>query len=481
MKKNIFWLVMLIGALTSAVATPVQHQPDEKSLQYKINSVLAQFGDTVSIGILVKDPKSGKILYEKNAAHYFMPASNQKLLTAYAALSYLGENYTYQTKLFADPAKIQNGTLNDNIYLRFSGDPTFTLLQLDRLIHALSLAGIQNINGSIIIDDSAFDQMTMSPGTTWDDKDYCWGAPVSAIVVDDNCVQATLVPAGQPDLAAKVVLPSTPQSLTYLSNVVTHAPTAADKCSIKIKRSTDAAYNVDGCITTVPTRPVKLAMAIENPHANLQLLLTYLLTKNKITSAQQFEFRKIDTTVPLLASEYSLPVSELVRKMLKDSDNMIANTLFKTMGQLHSKDAGSFQNGSVAVRDILQKTLQLTIPDTTLTDGDGASRYDFLTPTQLVALLENAITFPHAASFVAALPVSGTDGTLKERMTASTVAGKVFAKTGSETAVNTLSGYLQTRKNQTLVFSIMINGFVDMPGRYQDLEDQICATLINNA
>ncbi len=463
--KKIFFIIFIFTISTHSFA------------KQQIDTVLKKFGDTVNIGILVQDQKTKKIIYQKNANHYFMPASNEKILTAAAALNYLGNNFTYKTQLFADVTQISHGILNGNIYLTFSGDPTLTLAQLDHLIHALSAAGIQQINGNIIVDDSAFDQMNMSPGTTWDDKDFCWGAPVNAIIIENNCVKGTLTLTTDPNKTINISLPEYPQSLNFINNIIT-TDNITD-CPMKIKRTNTNDYTVSGCIEK-KSLPKNIAMAINNPRDNIQFLLTYLLKKNQITSTLHFEFQKPTLLPSLLASEESAPTSTLVNTMLKESDNMIANSLFKTMGALSTKEMGSFQNGSDAVRNILNNFAKINIPTTTLIDGSGGSRYDFLTPQQIVTLLQKIYSSEQAATFITALPISGTDGTLKKRMQDPITLGKVSAKTGTATAVSTLSGYLKTKKKHTLVFSIMINGFVDEPTQYQKLEDTLCRTLIEN-
>jgi serine-type D-Ala-D-Ala carboxypeptidase/endopeptidase (penicillin-binding protein 4) len=472
MKKLLLIAILLITAICVASAE------QQDTLANKVNAVLTNFGDTVSIGIQVKDLQTGKVLYNKNAEHYLMPASNEKLFTASAALASLDQNFTYKTQLFVDITKVTNGVLNDNVYLQFSGDPTLTFAQLDNLIHALSQAGIHQITGKIIVDDSSFDQMSMSPGSTWDDKDFCWGSPVNAITIEHNCVKATLVPAKATNQRANLSLPEYPQSVQFINNVMTRAPDTND-CIAKTKRSSGSSYTINGCISAT-TPPKDIEMAIDNPRANLIFLLTYLLDRNQIINTHAFEFEKITLPPALLASVNSLPVSNLVTTMLKESDNTIANSLFKTMGSLFANEPGSFQNGSDAVRNILNKSIPLDIPTTTLVDGSGTSRYDFVTPQQIVTLLQKMYSSSYGAVFVNALPIGGVDGTLKDRMKDPLIQGKVYAKTGSETAVSTLSGYLQTNSKHTLVFSIMINGFVDSPKKYQELEDKICATLIEN-
>lgn len=446
------------------------------SLGNKINNVISNIDKTTSISILVTDQRTGKIIYQKNPDRYFMPASNEKLFTAFAALFYLGNQFTYQTQLFADTRKIKNGVLYDNVYLKFSGDPTFTSEQLNNLILALPKYGIKQINGNIVIDDTTFDQMSMSPGSTWDDKDFCWGAPVHAINIDSNCVRATLTPSAPGQLAA-LSLPDQMQSMQFINHVVTGNP--SEQCIIRAERQNNA-YIVSGCID--PAKEYKhLAMAIDHPRSNIQYLLSTIFFKNHIINTNKFEFRKITQPPALLATEASKPLPALISTMLKNSDNLIANSLFKTIGAVYAKDSGSFKNGSDAVRAILLQTMKLDIPKTTLIDGSGGSRYDFLTPQQIVTLLQNIVRYPQAASFVTSLPISGTDGTLKARMNTVDTTGKVYAKTGTATAVSNLSGYLITRKQHKLIFSIMMNGFVDMPTRYEALQDQICATLIENA
>ena len=470
--KKLFTTILLLS-LTSISFAADKTTP----LSKKISTILKNFGDTVSIGILVKDQKTGETLYSKNAAHYFMPASNEKLFTAFSALDYLDKDFTYKTQLFVDTTKIQNGILNDNVYLQFSGDPTFTLTQLDNLIRALKVAGVNQINGNIVIDDSAFDQVTISPGSTWDDKDYCWGAPVNAINVQGNCVVATIAPAKEPGALAIMSLPDFPQSMQFINTAKTGANNAA--CILDTKRTSPSSYTISGCVQA-SSKPQVIAMAIDNPRVNLQFLLFYLLNKNQISNTQNFRYEKAFVLPNILATESSLPLLTLITTMMKESDNGISNSLFKTMGSLNKKESGSFENGSETVRNILSKSLQIEIPKTTLIDGNGGSRYDFLTPEQIVMLLQKTYNSRHAKNFIAALPIGGVDGTLKARMKDASTHGNVFAKTGSETAVNTLSGYLQTQKKHTLVFSIMINGFVDLPNRYQDLQDQLCAAMIEN-
>lgn len=474
MAKICFLLSVFISFFSAASVAAEKTELD--TLDKKIDAVLKEFNQNIDLGIFVVDGKSGKVLYQKNVDRYFMPASNQKLFTAYAALQYLGPDYTYRTTLFADYTKMKNGRLEDNLYLQFSGDPTFTFPQFDLLVNSLTQAGVRQIKGNVIIDDSAFDQMVMSPGTSWDDADYCWGAPISALIVNHNCVSVTLSPADKPGLPAKVELPNFPQSMEFVNQVVTGEATTKG-CTIKAKRSDNKTYALTGCIK-VNSKPQLIDMAIDNPRDNIRFLLNYLLAKNQIAVKGKIEFKSFQSAAKPFAVQVSPPLKMMVITMLKESDNMIANALFKTIGADYAHDIGTFAKGSKAVREIISQSTQLQLPKRTLIDGAGLSRYNFLTPEQIMTLLQKIFVSPSATDFIASLAIAGVDGTLKERLNTSLTRGKIFAKTGSATAVSNLAGFVKTDDNQTLLFVFMINGYADPAAKYIALEDKLCKVLL---
>lgn len=475
MKKNYCLVVILVISFCSSISFASQDF-GANPLSKKIKTVLTDFGENINIGIFVQDAKTGKVLFKKDGDRYFTPASNQKLFTAFAALQYLGPNFTYKTLLYADSKKIHKNVLKDNLYIQFSGDPTLTIPQFDQLISSLTAVGIRHIHGKVIINDTAFDEMTMSPGTAWDDQNFCWGSPLSALILNHNCVSAILKPAAQAGQPASLELPSYPQSMQFVNQVITGAATEKD-CVIKVKRSTQSSYTISGCVRA-GSGSHTVEMAISNPRENVQALLNYVLKKNEIDARGKIEFKNFELKTTPFAIQESAPLKTLVAKMLKDSDNTIADALFKTMGATHAHEAGSFANGNIAVRDIVEKAIQLNIPKTIFIDGAGQSRYNFLTPEQIVILLQKIFVSPGAAEFISSLAISGVDGTLKGRMKEPLTLGKIHAKTGSETGVISLSGYLETKQKQTLIFSIMINGFTGPSSKYLALEDKICRVLV---
>lgn len=388
-------------------------------LTNKINTLLITQNDNLNIGIFVQELKTGKVLYEKNANHYFAPASNQKLFTAFAALHFLGTDFFYRTQLFADISKVRDATLPDNIYLKFSGDPTLDFSQLDALFSMLAQKGVRTIAGKIIIDDTRFDRDIMGPGMDWDDRVFCFAAPISAIIINKNCVNIT--------------------------------------------------------------SPLPLRYALSDPRANIENTLASILKKNNLTVTQGIQFEKMPEKIPLFSEVRSPQLPILIMMMLKNSDNLIANSVFKTMGASYSQQPGSYENGKKALHDIILQATFMDLPLNTFFDGAGGSAYNFHTPREMVMLLQKIASSPLGELFYNSLPISGLDGTLKNRMADSNTLGLVRAKTGTMTGVSTLSGYLTTQKNHQVVFSIMINGFVEPKEKYRELEDTICKILVESA
>lgn len=427
------------------------------------------------IGIAVWDFKKNKSLYQRNADHYFTPASNMKLFTAWTAVQVLGPNYVYQTKLFADLTKLQNGILNTDVYLQFSGDPTLTYSQLQNLLNTLTQHGIQKIKGRIIIDDQAFDEEYYPLGSSADDQIYCYGSPIDAILINHNCVNATLSAAAQEGQLAVLTLPMDPQFIQFVNEAKTQN-LPEEKCKLTVTNENNKTYKIGGCLP-ITKQNVKLEMAIHNPRENIKAILEQILQQRNI-QLSDIEFNKINLTTPLIATEQSAPLFNLIKIMLKESDNTIADALFKTLGAVYKNEQGSWENGAEAMHDVLIKTANIDLAITLLRDGAGGSRYTFITPNQIIQLLKIINQSIYKSIFMTSLPISGVDGTIKTRMIEPDIRGKVFAKTGSMTAVSSLSGFMFTQKNHFIAFSIMINNFIDKSQKYRDLEDKITREII---
>src|SRR5262249_31002082 len=147
----------------------------------------------------------------------------------------------------------------------------------------------------------------------------------------------------------------------------------------------------------------------------------------------------------------------LINEMLKKSDNVIAGAIFKKLGQLYTHRPGSWENGSLAVSEILSKRAGVDTTGLRILDGSGLSPDNLAKPAQMMQVLNFAYHHDLTSDpFISALPIAGIDGTLKHRM--GNIARKVRAKTGTISGVVSLAGYATSADKEPLAFVIIING-----------------------
>ena len=163
------------------------------------------------------------------------------------------------------------------------------------------------------------------------------------------------------------------------------------------------------------------------------------------------------TPARLLVSHRSPPLSEAGTILMKVSQNLYAETLLKTLGS--QAPPGTVEAGRKVVRQVLT-SWGIAADQYIQYDGSGLSRYNYVTPEMLVTILRQMHRDPrHAAAFEATLPIAGCDGALEHRMTGTRAEGNAKAKTGSIANVRALSGYVHTRDNEQVAFSIIANHF----------------------
>jgi D-alanyl-D-alanine carboxypeptidase/D-alanyl-D-alanine-endopeptidase (penicillin-binding protein 4) len=161
----------------------------------------------------------------------------------------------------------------------------------------------------------------------------------------------------------------------------------------------------------------------------------------------------------VLARRQSQPLGTIGGYFLKVSQNLYGETILKSIGRAGGQAPGSAERGRAAVRETLA-AWQVPADAVVMYDGSGLSRYNYVTADAIVATLKHvwhdeALRGP----FLAALPVSGRDGTLSARMKNNRLTGRVQAKTGTIANVRSLSGFLEAASGERFVFSMIANHF----------------------
>lgn len=462
-----------------ASSTYSQTPPNENSTAQVIHRMInTPEYRNVHLGIIVQSMDTGKIIYEEGAYSLFTPASVTKLFPATASIYYLKPSFRFPT-LLSYIGSIRNGILNGNLYLRFTGDPMLTRGDLEPLFQRLSLAGVHAINGQVFIDNMSYNSIPYPPGTLLDDATYSYGAPIDAIIINRNRFYLEITPTTVG--SSPIITSSLPRGVvTFINHLIT-TNNFQTGCPITIYSNDQNVYSLYGCVPVNGGRQGR-AVAIHDVLPFTQAIVLGYLEKYHIHYDKTVAVQTTPRFATVIAAHYSDTLQNLVTRMLKRSDNVIANTLWKKLGEtVYNGIPGSWLTGKMAVQHLLGPVTGINFAQLLMDDGAGLSRYDLISPSQFAQLLyfvyHNKNVWP---SIYNALPIGGRDGTLGGRMGNNGKSGAIHAKTGSMTGVSALAGFITTQHRGNLAFAIMVNGFIGKKHPYSNLEDRICDYLVHS-
>ncbi|MEW6284004.1 MAG: D-alanyl-D-alanine carboxypeptidase/D-alanyl-D-alanine-endopeptidase, partial [Candidatus Eremiobacterota bacterium] len=437
-------------------------------LRTRISALVESTGLRGRCGIYIKVVKTNRVIYNERGDVPMIPASNQKVLTTAAALDMLGPDFRYQTELLGPPAD-SSGVISGHLYLRGSGDPSFcepynspATEPFRFFIRQLRKDGIKAVVGDVVADDSAFDREFRGQG--WFERylldDYAAG--VSALSVNANLVEVIVS-------SDKVQLnPST--STVKIVNKLKQGGYS----EVYVQRAPGSdVVTVGGVIA--PGHVVRRLITVDNPSLFSAGVFSRLLEKGGIH--HRGGVRLIDPAgeaarlneLKVYARFYSPRLVELVAQINKESDNVFAQHLFKTLGERH-RGRGTASNAEAAVLDFMARS-GIDSNGVKMVDGSGLSVLNRVSPRQMVGVLQAMWRHPHAQTFIDTLPAGG-EGTLRYRLSGLTVR----AKTGTLAGHSALSGYVVSAYGQTVAFSVIVN---DVEGTWSavDLQDRVVQTL----
>jgi serine-type D-Ala-D-Ala carboxypeptidase/endopeptidase (penicillin-binding protein 4) len=380
--------------------------------------------------------------------------------------------------------------------------PPKAMDQLDLLAEQVEQAGVRTVDGSVVGDDSFFLDEPYGRAWAWDDLQWSYGAAVSALTFNENTAELAIMSVANPSTGA-----ATPSQAA--SGAEGSGTAAAGTTEAEWTPNVDY-YTLDNTMTaaaagqggqpglerrpgsmlvrawgTAPAGGMHASLAVEDPAEFTAAAFKDALLRRGVAvtgtatvrhkvsigtsdfdseRAQPLKLSRseLQTVVaPLegrrvLAAHISMPVAEDVTVINKTSQNLHAELLLRLLGKVHGTD-GSFAQGTRVVRQFLAGA-DVDGADFFLYDGSGMSQDDQIAPRALTQLLAYASRQPWGAAWRDTLPVAGVDGTLAARFKNSTLKGHLWAKTGTSTEVNALSGYLTAASGKTLAFSILVNG-----------------------
>ena len=151
-----------------------------------VNNYLDKLPEGANLAFIAKNINQNKIVADYQGQTFMLPASTQKVFTALAAKLALGDSFQFQTALLTN-GKVQNGQLDGDLIVRFTGDPDLTSGQLFNLFAELKKQNINKITGNLILDTSVFTGHDRGLGWIWNDLTMCFNSPPAAVNIDNNC------------------------------------------------------------------------------------------------------------------------------------------------------------------------------------------------------------------------------------------------------------------------------------------------------
>jgi D-alanyl-D-alanine carboxypeptidase/D-alanyl-D-alanine-endopeptidase (penicillin-binding protein 4) len=429
-----------------------------------IDSIISVYPlDRVSWGIEVFDPATLRLLYRHGAEKHFIPASNTKIVATSAAMALLGPDWRYHTEVYALGSR--TGSVVEHILVVGQGDPTMSerffgndFAVLSALADSVWRAGVRRVTRGVIIDATYFDDTFVHPAWEVGDLRSSDAAPVAAVAIGEGTFAAVVRPghaSGQP-ASVRVLGPA---GLVRVRSEV-RTDTADARTSIDARLAGDTIVFTGTIALNAPADTEHTALA--DPVAYAGGAFAAALRERGIDVAGSvrtlLDTMEVDNLLSLrhsrIASWESPPMRDIVAALMKPSANWITEQLCKTLGAAKN-DRGSWPS-CVAVEGRFLVSAGVDSTAFLLRDGSGLAAQNLLTPHAIVQLLEFDRRAPWGEDYRHALAEPGEKGTLQRRLLP--LKGRLWAKTGSITNVNSLSGYLKADSGKMLIFSIMSNG-----------------------
>jgi serine-type D-Ala-D-Ala carboxypeptidase/endopeptidase (penicillin-binding protein 4) len=402
-----------------------------------------------------------------------------KIYTTAVALDLLGGDYRWRTSVYADKQPDASGTLDGDLTLYGRGAPDLDSVSkqgISSLVEQVYQHGVRQVRGNIVGDESYFRSELYGLGWQWNDLQWYFGAEPSALTVNENSVDLSIMPAKDIGKPATLTLNRGADYFHLVNRTMTVARDAA--MTVGINRGLSDDDLVVWGDFPFGGRPFGAGLSVPKPARWAATLFREALIARGIkvggeARSRDFRVPDADRFNPAkafeMAQENSGTLTQLVRHANKESDNLYAELILRTLGKERgasdpdpdprkNRERGDDEAGAAVVKAWLtQKGIDLDGIE--ILDGSGLSRLDLVTPEATARLLAAVAGTSSASAFHDSLPIAGRDGTLRGRLPLD--ADRIFAKTGTLTYDHSLSGYALNRDNEVLAFSIFCNDATD--------------------
>jgi D-alanyl-D-alanine carboxypeptidase/D-alanyl-D-alanine-endopeptidase (penicillin-binding protein 4) len=408
-----------------------------------------------TLSIYVESLDTGEPVLAWNEAEPRNPASVMKILTTLVALDILGPTYRWETNLYV-LGDVDQGELKGDLLMQGSGDPFLVTDRFWQMLRLLRQTGIQKIDGELLLDDSYF-SIPFHDAAAFDRE------PLRAYNVGPNALLSNLKVVHyifEPDpVSGKVSIRLDPAlSDLQVQNRLKIRPGScrgyqrgiAISMNDELNKVTFSGDFPDGCNIYSMDRTA----LSHNQYTYSLFKSVWSESGGELTGGWRNVVTPLDLEPDIVFR--SMPLSDIISKINKHSNNVMARQLLLTLGAEVNGAPGTSESGREVVIDWLGRH-GLATAEMKLENGAGLSRDVRLTSKMLVDLLRLGFESPFMPEYVSSLSLSGLDGTLSRRFRNGSLTGKAHMKTGSLDHVTAIAGYFQAASGKRYLVAAMQN------------------------
>ena len=439
-------LLLLLTVPPEAAATTPMSEPPES-----VAAALAQAGvPESSVGIYVHDLTNNLPVVKVGIDRSLNPASVIKLVTTFAALEILGPAYTWKTEAYLD-GTLTGGRLDGNLVLKGYGDPKLTLENFWLFLRDLRNRGVREITGDLVLDRSFFAIDNHDPAQFDNEPTRPYNVGADALLLNFKSFRLRFVPEEEKHAVAVYSEPILPQ-ITVVNNLYL-APGFCDVWP-------DKPAHDGNTLTFFGTFPSSCgersrSFSLLNPNDYMAAVFGQMWLQAGGTWSGRVREAVVPIDARLLSTWESAALAESIRDINKFSNNVMARNVFLTLGRQDGRPA-TLEKSDRAVSEWLAGR-GMSFPEMRIENGAGLSRTTRISARQLGELLVAAWNSPLMPEYIASLPLAAVDGTMRRRLTNSSVAGQAHVKTGYLDGVRAISGYVMDTRGRMLVVVFLIN------------------------
>ena len=492
--KRIFIYINMLLCASAAFGNANAQNAEGISLQQKVDAIAEDPALNQGVVSICAKKADGTVLVDVDSDNMLVPASNMKLISTGAALHTLGADYQFYTKI-GYTGEITDGILNGDLYIIGGGDPTTCSKdsiatpteemfgQWEKIVRD---AGICHINGKIVGDGRHFDGMMEHPTWQWSDIGTYYGSGATGLMFYENTLSFSAAAGAQigDDVDISPYYP------------VCHWLEVRQNCSTGAAGTGDQLYLYTSELA--PVAEIRGTFGVDRAKKRLDCsnkypeytcahyFKEYLVLKGIACEGGVSDFRLCQDfenggQIQIIDSTASPSLKRIVFETNHASNNLYAETLFRTLGKTLTGSA-CYDSSYVAMDKVLKSLGVSTLRGASIADGSGLSRQNYMSTDFFCRFLTGMMSSPVYEDFVATLPSPGSKGTLAYNMSSSPaeMKARIRVKSGSMNGVRCYSGYILPTsgvKEETIVFSIMINNCTSPTWKVRPLADKIMAAL----